>query len=132
MRDSRIHSISGILPTQFDIAKITLYERSMLSVGMFLFLTFFNLLHPSSWHEWIEKISVFGALLAKVMAVYTEHFEFPLLWGASKILPQIHILTFWSTVVTFLGIPTSARTQKSKLRREKYLHNQANKLFLTI
>ncbi|NJM72458.1 MAG: hypothetical protein HC862_21105 [Scytonema sp. RU_4_4] len=69
VRDSCVHSISGKLPTQLHIAKIPLYELSMLSTGMFLFLTFFNLLHPSSWHQWIETIDSFEALLAKVMAV---------------------------------------------------------------
>ncbi|NMG10341.1 hypothetical protein [Brasilonema sp. UFV-L1] len=132
MQNSRVHSVSGKLPTQLDIAQIPLYERNMLSVGMFLFLTFFNLLHPSSWHQWIEKIDVFGALLAKVMTVYTGYLGFHLLWGASQILSQIYTLTFWSTVVISLGLATSARIEKSKLSREKYLHNQGSILFLTV
>lgn len=103
--DSRVDSIFGEFPKQLDIAKVAIYGLSILS-WMFLFLPFFNLLHPSPWHGWMGIIQKEGAVIAKVVAVYTRHLAFPLLQGVSKILPQMRTLTFWSTIVTFLGIAT--------------------------
>ncbi|MFM6019251.1 MAG: hypothetical protein ACKPKT_01410 [Dolichospermum sp.] len=104
--DSDINSTSETFPKQLDIAKVTVYGLSILSAGMFLFLPFFNLLHPSPWQRSIGTIHGVGALLATVVAVYTGHLAFPLLRGASKILPQMRTLTFWSSVIAFLGIAT--------------------------
>jgi hypothetical protein len=104
--DSGINSTSETFPKQLDIAKVTVYGLSILSAGMFLFLPFFNLLHPSPWQRSIGTIHGVGALLATVVAVYTGHLAFPLLRGASKILPQMRTLTFWSSVIAFLGIAT--------------------------
>ncbi|GCL42109.1 hypothetical protein PN478_04455 [Dolichospermum circinale CS-534/05] len=106
MLDSGINSTSETFPKQLDIAKVTVYGLSILSAGMFLFLPFFNLLHPSPWQRSIGTIHGVGALLATVVAVYTGHLAFPLLRGASKILPQMRTLTFWSSVIAFLGIAT--------------------------
>ncbi|MBD1213832.1 hypothetical protein H6G25_10965 [Dolichospermum sp. FACHB-1091] len=104
--DSGINSTSETFPKQLDIAKVAVYGLSILSAGMFLFLPFFNLLHPSPWQRSIGTIHGVGALLATVVAVYTGHLAFPLLRGASKILPQMRTLTFWSSVIAFLGIAT--------------------------
>ncbi|MFM5939936.1 MAG: hypothetical protein ACKPCG_18500 [Dolichospermum sp.] len=106
MLDSDINSTSETFPKQLDIAKVTVYGLSILSAGMFLFLPFFNLLHPSPWQRSIGTIHGVGALLATVVAVYAGHLAFPLLRGASKILPQMRTLTFWSSVIAFLGIAT--------------------------
>jgi hypothetical protein len=99
-------SSSAAFPKQLDIAQVCVYGLSILSAGLFLFLPFVNLLHPSPWQRWMGTIHGFGALLATVVAVYTGHLAFPLLRGASKILPQMRTLTFWSTVIAFLGIAT--------------------------
>lgn len=104
--DAEVDSSSHDFPRQLDIAKISVYGLSILSAGMFMFLPFFNLLHPSPWQRWMGTIHGFGALLATVVAVYTGHLAFPLLRGVSKILPQIRTLTFWSSVISFLGIAT--------------------------
>ncbi|QLE55066.1 hypothetical protein [Nostoc sp. TCL26-01] len=104
--DSQIEASSHEFPKQLDIAKVAVYGLSILSAGMFMFLPFFNLLHPSPWQRWLGTIHGFGALLATVVAVYTGHLAFPLLRGVSKILPQMRTLTFWSTIITFLGIAT--------------------------
>lgn len=106
MLQSRSDSISGEFPKQLDIAKVSVYGLSILSAGLFLFLPFVNLLHPSPWQRWIGTIHGFGSLLATVVAVYTGHLAFPLLRGVSKILPQMRTLTFWSTCISFLAIAT--------------------------
>ncbi|MBO1056765.1 MAG: hypothetical protein HEQ27_09710 [Dolichospermum sp. JUN01] len=106
MLDSGIDSGSKTFPKQLDIAKTAVYGLSILSAGMFLFLPFFNLLHPSPWQRSIGTIHGVGALLATVVAVYTGHLAFPLLRGSSKILPQMRTLTFWSSAIAFLGIAT--------------------------
>ena len=93
-------------PKQLDIAKVSVYGLSILSAGMFLFLPFVNLLHPSPWQRWMGTIHGFGALLASVVAVYAGHLAFPLLRGVGKILPQMRTLTFWSTFLSFLAIAT--------------------------
>lgn len=99
-------NIDSSFPRQLDIAQVSVYALSILSALMFLFLPFFNILHPSPWQRWIGTVHGFGALLASVVAVYTGHLAFPLLRGVSKILPQMRTLTFWSTVIAFLGIAT--------------------------
>ncbi|MBD2165692.1 hypothetical protein H6G04_14940 [Calothrix membranacea FACHB-236] len=104
--DSQVDSGSSQFPRQLDIAQVAVYGLSILSAGIFLFLPFMNLLHPSPWQRWMGTIHGCGALLATVVAVYTGHLAFPLLRGVSNILPQIRTLTFWSSVITFLGIAT--------------------------
>ncbi|MDZ8050024.1 MAG: hypothetical protein RMX68_030950 [Aulosira sp. ZfuVER01] len=104
--DSQVDSVSGPFPRQFDIAKVAVYGLSILSAGMFLFLPFINLLHPSPWQRWLGTIHGFGALLATVVTVYTGHLAFPLLRGVGQILPQMRTLTFWSSAIAFLGIAT--------------------------
>lgn len=106
MLQSRSDSIPAEFPKQLDIAKVSVYGLSILSAGLFLFLPFVNLLHPSPWQRWIGTIHGFGSLLATVVAVYTGHLAFPLLRGVSKILPQMRTLTFWSTCISFLAIAT--------------------------
>lgn len=106
MQNTFPESNSSEFPKQLDIAKVCVYGLSIMSAGLFLSLPFFNLLHPSPWQRWMGTIHGFGALLATVVAVYTGHLAFPLLRGASKILPQMRTLTFWSTLVCFLGIAT--------------------------
>lgn len=96
--------VSPDFPKQLDIARVSVYGLSILSAGLFLSLPFFNLLHPSPWQRWMGTIHGFGALLATVVAVYAGHLAFPLLRGASKILPQMRTLTFWSTCLAFLAI----------------------------
>ncbi len=93
-------------PKQLDLAQVCIYGLSILSVGIFLFLPFFNLLHPSPWQRLIGTIHSFGSLLATVVAVYTGHLAFPLLRGSAKILPQVRTLTFWATSIAFLAIAT--------------------------
>jgi hypothetical protein len=99
-------SSSEAFPKQIDIAKVSVYGLSILSAGLFLFLPFFNILHPSPWQRWMGTIHGFGSLLATVVAVYAGHLAFPLLRGVGKILPQMRTLTFWSTVIAFLAIAT--------------------------
>jgi hypothetical protein len=93
-------------PKQLDIAKVAVYGLSILSAGMFMFLPFVNLLHPSPWQRWMGTIHGCGALLATIVAVYMGHLAFPLLRGVGKILPQMRTLTFWSTFISFLAIAT--------------------------
>ncbi|HBL59830.1 MAG TPA: hypothetical protein DDZ80_15545 [Cyanobacteria bacterium UBA8803] len=87
-----------------DIAKIAVYGLSILSTAMFLFLPFFNLLHPSPWQRWMGAVHGLAALLAVAVAVYTGHLAFPLLRGDRHILPQMRTLTFWATLLAFLSI----------------------------
>jgi hypothetical protein len=93
-------------PKQLDLAQVCIYGLSILSAGIFLFLPFFNILHPSPWQRSIGTIHSFSSLLATVVAVYTGHLAFPLLRGSSKILPQVRTLTFWATSIAFLAIVT--------------------------
>ena len=64
MRDSRFELVPGEFLKQPDLA---IYGLSILFVGMFLFLPFFHLLHPSPWHRWMGTIYCFGVLLATVV-----------------------------------------------------------------
>ncbi len=91
-------------PKQLDLARVFVYGLSILSVGIFLFLPFFNLLHPSPWQQLMGTIHGFCSILATVTAVYTGHLAFPLLRGANKILPQVRTLAFWTTFLAFSGI----------------------------
>ena len=106
VQDSQANVSSLDFPKQLDIAKVSVYGLSLLSAALFLSLPLVNLLHPSPWQRWMGTIHGIGALLSTVVAVYTGHLAFPLLRGASKILPQMRTLTFWSTLVAFLGIAT--------------------------
>jgi hypothetical protein len=93
-------------PRSLDLATLCIYGLSILSAGLFLFLPFVNLLHPSPWQRSLGTIHGFGSLLATVVIVYTGHLAFPLLRGASKILPQMRTLAFWSSFISFLAIAT--------------------------
>ncbi len=93
-------------PKQLDLAQVCIYGLSILSAGIFLFLPFFNLLHPSPWQRSIGTIHSLGALLATVLAVYTGHLAFPLLRGSAKSLPQVRTLTLWATGLGLISIVT--------------------------
>jgi hypothetical protein len=93
-------------PRSLDIATVSVYSLAILSAGLFLFLPFVNLLHPSPWQRSIGLIHGVGALLATVVTAYAGHLAFPLLRGSSKVLPQMRTLCFWSSVVTVLAIAT--------------------------
>jgi hypothetical protein len=93
-------------PKQLDLAQVCIYGLSILSAGVFLFLPFFNLLHPSPWQRSIGTIHSLGALLATVLAVYTGHLAFPLLRGSAKSLPQVRTLTLWATGLGLIAIVT--------------------------
>jgi hypothetical protein len=93
-------------PKQLDLAQVCIYGLSILSAGVFLFLPFFNLLHPSPWQRSIGTIHSIGALLATVLAVYTGHLAFPLLRGSAKSLPQVRTLTLWATALGLIAIVT--------------------------
>ena len=93
-------------PRQLDIAIVSVYGLAILSAALFLFLPFVNLLHPSPWQRSIGLIHGIGAMLTTIVVAYTGHLAFPLLRGSAKILPQMRTLTFWATVITFLGIAT--------------------------
>ncbi|WP_013323465.1 hypothetical protein [Gloeothece verrucosa] len=93
-------------PRQLDIAQVCVYGLSILSAVLFLSLPFANLLHPSPWQRSMGTIHSLAALLTTVITVYTGHLAFPLLRGVNKVLPQIRTLSFWSTILTFLGIAT--------------------------
>jgi hypothetical protein len=93
-------------PKQLDLAQVCIYGLSILSAGIFLFLPFFNLLHPSPWQRSMGMVHGIGSLLATVVAVYAGHLAFPLLRGSAKILPQVRTLTFWAASLAFLAIAT--------------------------
>ena len=93
-------------PKQLDLAQVCIYGLSILSAGVFLFLPFFNLLHPSPWQRSIGTVHSLGALLATVLAVYTGHLAFPLLRGSAKSLPQVRTLTLWATGLGSIAIVT--------------------------
>jgi hypothetical protein len=93
-------------PKQLDLAQVCIYGLSILSAGVFLFLPFFNLLHPSPWQRSIGTIHSLGALLATVLAVYTGHLAFPLLRGSAKSLPQVRTLSLWATGLGSIAIVT--------------------------
>jgi len=93
-------------PRSLDIATVSVYGLAILSAGIFLFLPFVNLLHPSPWQRSIGLIHGIGAMLTTVVITYLGHLAFPLLRGSAKILPQTRTLAFWSTAIATLGIAT--------------------------
>jgi hypothetical protein len=95
-----------LFPRRLDIAKVAVYGLSILSAGLFLFLPFVNLLHPSPWQRWMGTLHGVGALLAMVVIVYAGHLAFPLLRGSSQLLEQMRTLTFWTALLSFLAIAT--------------------------
>ena len=92
------------LPRSADLVQVSIYGLSFLSAGLFIFLPFVNLLHPSPWQRSIGTIHSVAALLTTIVAAYVGHLAFPLLRGTKKILPQLRTLIFWSTLLSFLGI----------------------------
>ncbi len=92
------------LPRQLDIATTCVYGLSFLSAGLFMFLPLANLLSPSPWQRYMGAIHGFAALLATVVIAYAGHMAFPLLRGVYKIVPQMRVLTFWSTFLSFLAV----------------------------
>jgi hypothetical protein len=111
MEKSEIQSISTEdnstqFPRTTDIATVCVYGLAILSAGIFLFLPLTNLLHPSPWQRSIGAIHGCGAMLTTIVVAYAGHMAFPLLRGSGKILSQMRTLTFWSTIITALGIAT--------------------------
>ncbi|TAD77452.1 MAG: hypothetical protein EA001_10460 [Oscillatoriales cyanobacterium] len=105
--DSRVSgSTSPQFPKTLEIATVAVYGLAILSAGLFLFLPFVNLLHPSPWQRSLGLIHGIGAMLTTVVVAYAGHLAFPLLRGSAKVLPHMRSLTFWSTVITALGIAT--------------------------
>jgi hypothetical protein len=92
------------LPKSADLTQVCIYGLSFLSAGLFLFLPFVNLLHPSPWQRSIGTIHSISALLATIVAAYVGHLAFPMIRGTKKMLPQLRTLIFWSTFLSFLGI----------------------------
>jgi hypothetical protein len=99
-------SVENTFPRRLDIAKVAVYGLSILSAGLFLFLPFVNLLHPSPWQRWMGTLHGVGSLLAMVVMVYAGHLAFPLLRGSSGLLSQMRTLSFWSALLSFLAIAT--------------------------
>jgi hypothetical protein len=93
-------------PRQLDIATVSVYGLALLSAGMFMFLPFVNLVHPSPWQRSIGFIHGSASMLTTIVVAYTGHLAFPLLRGSAKILPAVRTLAFWSSLITFLGIAT--------------------------
>jgi hypothetical protein len=91
-------------PRQLDIATVSVYGLALLSAGMFMFLPLINLVHPSPWQRSIGFIHGSASMLATIVVAYTGHLAFPLLRGSAKILPAMRTLSFWSSLITFLGI----------------------------
>lgn len=92
------------LPLRKDIVTVCIYGLSILSASLFLFIPLSNLLSPSPWQRYMGTIHSFASLLAVIVVGYVGHLSFPLLRGNFKILPQMRILAFWSTIVSFLAI----------------------------
>lgn len=99
-------SVPSDFPRQLDIATVSVYGLAILASGLFLFLPLSNLLHPSPWQRSLGTIHSCAAFLSTIVMVYTGHLAFPLLRGSRQILPQLRTLTFWTTVITALGIFT--------------------------
>jgi hypothetical protein len=91
-------------PRQLDIATVSIYGLAILSAGMFMFLPLANLLHPSPWQRSIGLLHGSASMLTTIVLAYTGHLAFPLLRGSAKVLPAMRTLTFWSSLITFLGI----------------------------
>lgn len=106
IEESTTDLVTSEFPRQLDIAQVSVYGLSILSAGLFLFMPFVNILHPSPWQRWMGTIHGMGSMLALVVMAYTGHLAFPLLRGVGKILPQMRTLAFWSTLLSFLAIAT--------------------------
>jgi hypothetical protein len=91
-------------PRQLDIATVSVYGLAILSAGMFMFLPFVNLVHPSPWQRSIGFLHGSASMLTTVVVAYAGHLAFPLLRGSAKVLPPVRTLAFWSSIITFLGI----------------------------
>ena len=91
-------------PRQLDIATVSVYGLAMLSAGMFLFLPLVNLIHPSPWQRSLGFLHGSASMLTTIVVAYTGHLAFPLLRGSAKVLPAMRTLSFWSSLITFLGI----------------------------
>jgi hypothetical protein len=91
---------------QADFITLCIYGLSFLSALLFLSLPLVNLLNPSPWQRSIGTIHSLGALSTTVIAAYTGHLAFPLARRVRTILPQIRTLSFWSAILSFLGIAT--------------------------
>jgi hypothetical protein len=91
-------------PRQLDIATVSVYGLAILSAGMFMFLPLANLLNPSPWQRSIGFLHGSASMLTTIVLAYTGHLAFPLLRGSAKVLPAMRTLTFWSSLITFLGI----------------------------
>jgi hypothetical protein len=91
-------------PRQLDIATVSVYGLAILSAGMFMFLPLVNLLHPSPWQRSFGFLHGAASMLTTIVVAYTGHLAFPLLRGSAKVLPSMRTLTFWSGIITFLGI----------------------------
>ena len=92
-------------PHQLDIATVGVYGLAMLLAGMFMFLPPVNLIHPSPWQRSISFLHGSASMLTTIVVVYTgSTLAFPLLRGSAKVLPAMRTLSFWSSLITFLGI----------------------------
>ena len=79
---------------QHDIATFCIYGLSLLSAGLFLFLTLANLLSPSPWQRYMGAIHGFASLMAVIVVAYAGHLAFPLIRRNSKVLPKARTSTF--------------------------------------
>jgi hypothetical protein len=91
-------------PRQLDIATVSVYGLAILSAGMFMFLPFVNLIHPSPWQRSIGFLHGSASMLTTIVVAYTGHLAFPLLRGSAKVLAPVRTLAFWSSIITFFGI----------------------------
>jgi hypothetical protein len=91
-------------PRQLDIATVSIYGLAILSAGMFMFIPLVNLIHPSPWQRSLGFLHGSASMLTTIVAAYAGHLAFPLLRGSAKVLPAMRTLTFWSSLITFLGI----------------------------
>jgi hypothetical protein len=94
------------IPRQLDIATMSVYGLAIISAGMFMFLPLVNLIHPSPWQRSIGFLHGSASLLTTIVVAYAGHLAFPLLRGSAKVLPAMRTLSFWSSLITFLGIAT--------------------------
>jgi hypothetical protein len=91
-------------PRQLDIATVSVYGLATLSAGMFMFLPLVNLLHPSPWQRSFGFLHGAASMMTTIVVAYAGHLAFPLLRGSAKVLPAMRTLSFWSSIITFLGI----------------------------
>jgi hypothetical protein len=91
-------------PRQLDIATVSVYGLAILSAGMFMFLPLVNLIHPSPWQRSFGFLHGAASMLTTIVVAYAGHLAFPLLRGSAKVLPAMRTLSFWSSIITFLGI----------------------------